>query len=88
MLLLFLLLLMLYLRCALLLCVGARIMDMVQAMYCSGHRDSDMVDVVYKRCEYPGGCEKVCVVYLKSPHRHANAALCRRKKNPSYFGII
>lgn len=30
-----------------------------QAMYCSGHREADMVDVVYKRCEYPGGCEKV-----------------------------
>lgn len=30
-----------------------------QAMFCSGHREGDMVDVVYKRCEYPGGCEKV-----------------------------
>lgn len=30
-----------------------------QAMFCSGHRESEMVDVVYKRCEYVGGCEKV-----------------------------
>ena len=31
----------------------------LQAMYCSGHREPQMVDVVYKRCEFPGGCEKV-----------------------------
>lgn len=36
-------------------------MRVLQAMYCSGHREGDMVDVVYKRCEYPGGCEKVGV---------------------------
>lgn len=30
-----------------------------KALFCSGHREPEMVDVVYKRCEYPGGCEKV-----------------------------
>lgn len=30
-----------------------------QALYCSGHREPEMVDVVYKRCEFAGGCEKV-----------------------------